>query len=104
MHSPTSLHNLLPVLSSAESLCRAVKDALAVESQVNVVRDACLRHFGQGGVDVGDGLTAAQFQAACLDLSKEKDFENFRELAEDKGLAAAVYSRCGAFSVSSTRK
>ncbi|CAM9752482.1 unnamed protein product, partial [Laminaria digitata] len=70
----------------------AVKDALAVESQVNVVRDACLRHFGQGGVDVGDGLTAAQFQAACLDLAKEKDFENFSELAEDKGLAAAVYS------------
>lgn len=67
---------------------------MAVESQVNVVRDACLRHFGQGGVDVGDGLTAAQFQAACSDLAKEKDFENFSELAGDKGLAAAVYSRC----------
>ena len=90
-HPPTTIVDFPSVFSSADPC--SVKDALAVESQVNVVRDACLRHFGQGGVDKGDGLTAAQFQAACLDLAEEKDFENFRELAEDRGLSEAVYSR-----------
>lgn len=72
----------------------SVKDALAVASDVNVVKDACLRHFGQGA-KVEDGLTEAQFKSACADLANEKGFGNFRELAEDKGLAAAVYSRSG---------
>lgn len=77
----------------------SVKDALAVASDVNVVKDACLRHFGQGA-KVEDGLTEAQFMSACADLADEKGFGNFGELAEDKGLAAAVYSRSvrGAFS------
>ena len=85
-----------------------VKDALAVETHVNVVRDACLRHAGRGGGagqegggsdgggdgDVHDhGLTAAQFQAACADLAKEDDFMEFRKLADSEGLSSAVYSR-----------
>lgn len=58
-----------------------------------MVKDACLRHFGQGGANAGDGLTATQFQAACADLASKKEFGNFKELAENKGLAGAVYSR-----------
>ncbi|CAN0098655.1 unnamed protein product, partial [Ascophyllum nodosum] len=67
------------------------KDALAVASDVNVVRDACLRHLGKGA-KAEDGLTVAQFHEACSDLAKEKGFENFKELSENEGLAGAVYS------------
>eukprot|EP00903_Cladosiphon_okamuranus_P018042 g16603.t1 len=86
-----------------------VKDALAVETHVNVVRDACLRHTGRGsgegqegggGGDDGDydrdvqdqGLTVDQFQAACADLAKEEDFGEFKKLADNEGLSSAVYS------------
>lgn len=80
---------------ASKPVCFAVKDALALASDVRVVRDACLRHFGQeGGTQAADGLTETQFQAACVDLANEKAFGNFSELAENKGLAAAVYSRC----------
>lgn len=89
---------ILPRVLAARAsklVCFAVKDALALASDVWVVRDACLRHFGQeGGTQAADGLTETQFQAACVDLANEKAFGNFRELAENKGLAAAVYSRC----------
>lgn len=76
-----------------------------METHVNVVRDACLRHAGSsssssgGGQERGDGqvqdngLTAAQFQAACADLAKEKDFGEFKKLADNEGLSSAVYSR-----------
>ena len=79
------------VLFDFVSLC-SVKDALAVTSDVNVVRDACLRHLGKGA-KAEDGLTVAQFHEACSDLAKEKGFENFKELSENEGLAGAVYSR-----------
>ncbi|CAN0367543.1 unnamed protein product [Ectocarpus sp. 12 AP-2014] len=71
-----------------------VKDALAVETHVKVVRDACLRHAGRGsgGGAEDDGLTAAQFQAACADLAKEDDFAEFQKLADNDGLSSAVYS------------
>ncbi|CBN79889.1 conserved unknown protein [Ectocarpus siliculosus] len=59
-----------------------------------VVRDACLRHAGRGrgGGAEDDGLTAAQFQAACADLAKEDDFAEFKKLADNDGLSSAVYS------------
>lgn len=90
-----------PSLSIPLSNCIAVKDALAVETHVNVVRDACLRHAGRGSWAGGDGdgdvmdhgLTAAQFQAACADLAKEEDFGDFKKLADNEGLSSAVYSR-----------
>ncbi|CAM9361413.1 unnamed protein product [Scytosiphon promiscuus] len=85
-----------------------VKDALAVETHVNVVRDACLRHAGRrvthgegrgnggGDADVDGsedgGLTPEQFQAACEDLAKNDDFAEFKKLAENEGLASAVFS------------
>lgn len=87
-------HACSRVCGACFGLCCAVKDALAVESGVRVVRDACQRQLGTADKEAqADGLTAEQFQAACEDLSKEKGFRNFKELAEDKGLAAAVYSR-----------
>ena len=77
-----------------------------METHVNVVRGACLRHAGRGSGagqeggggdcdgDVQDhGLTAAQFQAACADLANEKDFGEFKKLADNEGLSSAVYSR-----------
>lgn len=79
-----------------------------METHVNVVRDACLRHAGSTssstsnsgeGQEGGDGqvqdsgLTAAQFQAACADLAKEEDFGEFKKLADNEGLSSAVYSR-----------
>lgn len=78
-----------------------------METHVNVVRDACLRHAGRGGSGEGQeggggdcdgdmqdhGLTAAQFQAACADLTKEEDFGEFKKLADNEGLSSAVYSR-----------
>lgn len=75
-------------------LC-SVKDALAVESDIRVVHDACQQQFdaSRGKGTEADGLSVEQFQAACEHLANVKGFENFRELAEDKGLAAAVYSR-----------
>lgn len=94
--------------------CSPVKDALAVETHVNVVRDACLRHAGRGsgegqeggggdgdcGGDVQDhGLTVAQFQVACADLAKEEDFGEFKKLADNEGLSSAVYSRCVCVSI-----
>ncbi len=77
-----------------------------METHVNVVRDACLRHAGSSsssgsgegqerddGQVQDSGLTAAQFQAACADLAKEKDFGEFKKLADNEGLSSAVYSR-----------
>lgn len=66
---------------------------MAVESDVLMVRDACLRHFGEGDVNANDGLSREQFHAACVDLATLEGFSHFKELAEDDGLAAAVYSR-----------
>lgn len=75
-----------------------------METHVNVVRDACLRHAGHGsaeeqeevdGVLHDHGLTAAQFQAACADLAREEDFGEFKKLADNEGLSSAVFSRCG---------
>ncbi|CAM9197640.1 unnamed protein product [Pylaiella littoralis] len=96
-----------------------VKDALAVETHVNVVRDACLRHAtpssSSSGGGSGDGvrsgqeqeqetkeqrgaaeegrvLTVAQFQAACADLAGDEEFGEFKKLAENDGLSSAVFS------------
>lgn len=75
-------------------LFHAVKDALAVESSVRVVRDAYQRQLAAADKETqAGGLTAEQFQAACKELSNEKGFRNFKELAEDNGMSAAVYSR-----------
>lgn len=64
-----------------------------MESDVRMVSDAFRRHMGQGGKAGEEGLTEAQFQAACVDLARQKGFSHFKELAGDDGLAAAVYSR-----------